>query len=113
MIRKFLTWSIATLALVALHAAPASAAETLTGATATADCNGATVTVNATGLTQGTQYLHISPGDWISGGYNFKFVSASHAATTGNGRGDDYRARQLSQSHDGKRGHSTGHPRAA
>ena len=25
--------------------------------------------------------LHISPGDWISGGYNFKFVSASHAAT--------------------------------
>ena len=23
--------------------------------------------------------LHISPGDWISGGYNFKFVSASHA----------------------------------
>ena len=25
--------------------------------------------------------LHISPGDWISGGYNFKFVSNSHAAT--------------------------------
>jgi len=25
--------------------------------------------------------LHISPGDWISGGYNFKFVSGSHAAT--------------------------------
>jgi hypothetical protein len=25
--------------------------------------------------------LHISPGDWISGGYNFKFVSASHGAT--------------------------------
>jgi hypothetical protein len=25
--------------------------------------------------------LHISPGDWISGGYNFKFVDRSHAAT--------------------------------
>jgi hypothetical protein len=25
--------------------------------------------------------LHISPGDWISGGYNFKFVSGSHAET--------------------------------
>jgi hypothetical protein len=25
--------------------------------------------------------LHISPGDWISGGYNFKFVSGSHPAT--------------------------------
>lgn len=25
--------------------------------------------------------LHISPGDWISGGYNFKFTSGSHAAT--------------------------------
>jgi hypothetical protein len=25
--------------------------------------------------------LHISPGDWISGGYNFKFASNSHAAT--------------------------------
>jgi hypothetical protein len=26
--------------------------------------------------------LHIAPGDWISGGYNFKFTSGSHAATT-------------------------------
>jgi hypothetical protein len=26
--------------------------------------------------------LHIAPGDWISGGYNFKFTSSSHAATT-------------------------------
>ena len=26
--------------------------------------------------------LHISPGDWISGGYNFKFTSGSHAATS-------------------------------
>ena len=26
--------------------------------------------------------LHIHPGDWISGGYNFKFVSGSHAATS-------------------------------
>jgi len=25
--------------------------------------------------------LHISPGDWISGGYNFKFVDRSHAVT--------------------------------
>jgi hypothetical protein len=25
--------------------------------------------------------LHINPGDWISGGYNFKFISSSHAAT--------------------------------
>jgi hypothetical protein len=25
--------------------------------------------------------LHISPGDWISGGYNFKFVDQAHAAT--------------------------------
>lgn len=25
--------------------------------------------------------LHISPGDWISGGYNFKFTTNSHAAT--------------------------------
>jgi hypothetical protein len=25
--------------------------------------------------------LHISPGDWISGGYNFKFISNTHAAT--------------------------------
>lgn len=25
--------------------------------------------------------LHISPGDWISGGYNFKFTSNSHGAT--------------------------------
>jgi hypothetical protein len=25
--------------------------------------------------------LHISPGDWISGGYNFHFITASHAAT--------------------------------
>jgi hypothetical protein len=25
--------------------------------------------------------LHISPGDWISGGYDFKFVSGSHPAT--------------------------------
>lgn len=25
--------------------------------------------------------LHISPGDWISGGYNFKFTSSSHGAT--------------------------------
>ncbi len=25
--------------------------------------------------------LHISPGDWVSGGYNFKFISSSHAAT--------------------------------
>src|SRR5579862_5730625 len=25
--------------------------------------------------------LHISPGDWISGGYNFKFDSNTHAAT--------------------------------
>ena len=25
--------------------------------------------------------LHIGPGDWISGGYNFKFTSGSHAAT--------------------------------
>jgi hypothetical protein len=25
--------------------------------------------------------LHINPGDWISGGYNFKFVSSSHGAT--------------------------------
>ncbi len=25
--------------------------------------------------------LHINPGDWISGGYNFKFVDGSHAAT--------------------------------
>lgn len=25
--------------------------------------------------------LHISPGDWISGGYNFKFISGSHGAT--------------------------------
>lgn len=25
--------------------------------------------------------LHIAPGDWISGGYNFKFVSNTHAAT--------------------------------
>lgn len=25
--------------------------------------------------------LHISPNDWISGGYNFKFVDSSHAAT--------------------------------
>lgn len=25
--------------------------------------------------------LHISPGDWISGGYNFKFVDGGHAAT--------------------------------
>jgi hypothetical protein len=25
--------------------------------------------------------LHIAPGDWISGGYNFKFVNSSHAAT--------------------------------
>lgn len=25
--------------------------------------------------------LHISPGDWISGGYNFKFAANSHAAT--------------------------------
>jgi hypothetical protein len=25
--------------------------------------------------------LHISPGDWISGGYNFKFTSNTHAAT--------------------------------
>ena len=26
--------------------------------------------------------LHIHPGDWISGGYNFKFVSGNHAATS-------------------------------
>jgi len=26
--------------------------------------------------------LHISPGDWISGGYNFKFTSNSHAANS-------------------------------
>jgi hypothetical protein len=26
--------------------------------------------------------LHIAPGDWISGGYNFKFISSSHAATS-------------------------------
>lgn len=26
--------------------------------------------------------LHIAPGDWISGGYNFKFVDSSHAATS-------------------------------
>jgi len=25
--------------------------------------------------------LHIKPGDWISGGYNFHFISGSHAAT--------------------------------
>jgi hypothetical protein len=25
--------------------------------------------------------LHIAPGDWISGGYNFKFTNGSHAAT--------------------------------
>jgi len=25
--------------------------------------------------------LHISPGDWISGGYNFKFIDNQHAAT--------------------------------
>ena len=25
--------------------------------------------------------LHISPGDWISGGYNFKFTDGNHAAT--------------------------------
>ena len=25
--------------------------------------------------------LHISPGDWISGGYNFKFISSAHGAT--------------------------------
>jgi len=25
--------------------------------------------------------LHISPGDWISGGYDFKFVSGTHPAT--------------------------------
>jgi hypothetical protein len=26
--------------------------------------------------------LHISPGDWVSGGYNFKFIDNQHAATT-------------------------------
>lgn len=26
--------------------------------------------------------LHISPGDWISGGYNFKFTTNNHAATS-------------------------------
>ena len=168
--------SIAALALVAFSAAPAWA-NTLTGASATADCNGYTVTVNAVDLNPGTMYqinldftltcdgttstkfdtitftadgtgnatetqsgtwgsgalsshctvtgtatltssgsqvpitingqtsaslmcgttgggkrfgigpssmegdLHISPGDWISGGYNFKFVSGSHGAT--------------------------------
>lgn len=25
--------------------------------------------------------LHISPGDWVSGGYNFKFIDKNHAAT--------------------------------
>ncbi len=25
--------------------------------------------------------LHISPGDWIAGGYNFHFISSSHGAT--------------------------------
>ena len=29
----------------------------------------------------GGRILHISPGDWISGGYNFKFVDRGHAAT--------------------------------
>ena len=26
--------------------------------------------------------LHIAPGDWISGGYNFKFIDNQHAATS-------------------------------
>jgi hypothetical protein len=53
--------------------------------------NGTTVVLTCGGTTTGKNFsigpssmegdLHISPGDWISGGYDFKFVSGSHPAT--------------------------------
>ena len=65
---------------------------TSSGSTTTITVNGSnTPSLSCGGTTGGKTFsigpssmegdLHISPGDWISGGYNFKFVTNSHAAT--------------------------------
>jgi len=69
-----------------------SAVLTSSGSTINIPINGsATGTLNCGTTTGGKNFsigpssmegdLHISPGDWISGGYNFKFISNTHAAT--------------------------------
>lgn len=70
-----------------------SAVLTSSGSTFAITINGsATATLGCGGTTGGKSFsigpssmegdLHISPGDWISGGYNFKFVDNNHAATS-------------------------------
>jgi hypothetical protein len=70
-----------------------SATLTSSGSTVSIVINGSSsgVTLSCGGTTGGKSFsigpssmegdLHISPGDWISGGYNFKFTDSSHGAT--------------------------------